>query len=943
MIQEHFAELIAELYRSPQLEHEIDGIRVRLPRWILRDLGSLESDWVALPDGLKDLRHARFLRISRTSDRAVQIGDFVYSCRRPPEEGAWVVDLGVLARQPRLWLGNAQLFAAVPCRAGWDVRSDPWDSILLLPDDHAPRRDRGVDDLGSGLPPELRRFHRRLAEALLGEDQRCRTELKELGRDLPELDERLASVLRSRLATLARHPSEELRCLAYRILLLDRRAAEEDPGFGHFLDSGLSFLNEESIQILARASVGPRRLTALRRRLSEYRRRIEWPARPVVRQQIQHILTLLGDFVRHQEIYYKSVRAELASWILLGEDEELAAFAQTQLARNFLWFEERLDRQHVDLEAEQWQRIARFDDDVDLPTRERMRVLVCETSFLEQAVILAHEEEEFRVQHIAAAGLWISRVQARGNFRLLRVSVNTRAARHFDLLVVLREDMDAEDVRQTNNWLLAIAGHPQGNRAIPRFGCARPELSAMAMEFVNDLTVEARLRILGAAAHPHELSPSLTDWRRIYISAMSAVFRAWDHGYRKVIPGQLTPANISVPEEDFQESSLVLSLTDWKAYEGPLSLVGPLYTHFYQRTYAQIPATTELLEVDWIFDACREGLGDDPIRTFLAELEEEVEALPRGQVPPELRRSIRRSRRALEESAWIPLAVPSAVRRYWAWTVVNPNATVEARIDQVEGLLRLYDLGRFGERARYLVFQQTVLRDANEEFHSIFARLLAKIDGGGSAVHHVELSELQATLENDEERSAFRHLAFPRSLPLDSPEIVAYGDWENPSVAVRSKIVDRLGEDYQVREPMTPDEVGQLYRLFFRRRFPKAVSEFDRYLIAIDHSDRLIAGVCYQHLRRDTTYMEGVVVDRSVEARGVASALLEDFCARLAAEGVAVVQTGFFMQSFCEGRGFRLDRRYSGLVRFLGEEAGKKVREEDPGHSSPDSAPFRRD
>ena len=32
-------------------------------------------------------------------------------------------------------------------------------------------------------------------------------------------------------------------------------------------------------------------------------------------------------------------------------------------------------------------------------------------------------------------------------------------------------------------WMLAIGGYPIGARALPRFGCVRPELAAMALEF----------------------------------------------------------------------------------------------------------------------------------------------------------------------------------------------------------------------------------------------------------------------------------------------------------------------------------------------------------------------------------------------------------------------------------------------------------------------------
>lgn len=919
-IEENFAEVIEELYRSPELVHEVDGIQVTTSRWILRDMGALETDWVASDRGLRNLRLGTRLTIGR-EDGGIRVGDFIYDSEFDR------IDLGVLARQPRLWLGNAELFHFVPCREGWDVHVPGMDETLHLSQDLAPRPDP-VPHRATGLQGDVLRFHRELVTTFFADEETTLKALEQLGNQLPELDERLATVLLSRLATLSRHPSEEVRCLAYRILLLDERSAREDPGFGHFLDSGLSFLNEESIRILARSSVGPRRLEALRRRLAEYRRSIQWPAREVVRQQLERILVLLSDFVRHQDFYYKPVRAELASWIMLEEDPELSAFADEQLSRLFLWFEERLDRQHVPLAREEWEQIAVFDADVSPPVQERMRHLVCETAFLEQAVVLAHEEESFRVQSIAPDGLWVSRFQARGAFQLLRVSVNTQAARHFDLLVVLRQDMNVEDVRQTNNWLLAIAGHPLGTRALPRFGCARPELAAMAMEFVSDLTVEERLRLLGTPADLAGRGSTAAQWRQLYVRAMTAVFRAWDHGQRRVIPGQLTPANISVPEEDFQESSLILSLADWRPYAGPLSLVEPLYRHFYRRTRAQIPATGDLLEVGWIFDAFREALGDDEARLFLTELREQIASERDGRVEPELRRAVDQSLEDIESARWVPLAVLSAVERFRSWERANPDATLEARLDLVERLVGLYRLERFGEAARYRLFADTVLADAGDDFQRALDRLLRRLDREPEipAVRRVELSDLQATLEEDRHLTAFRRLAFPRSLPLQSPEIIAYGDSHSPSVTLRTQIVDRKGEEYEVREPMTPEEVGQLYRLFFRRRFPKAVSEFDCYLVAIDHSERVIAGVCYQHLPWKTTYMEGVVVDRAVQGRGVASALLEDFCARLRSQGVEVVQTGYFMQAFCAGRGFHLDRRWSGLVRFLDPVS----REEDP-------------
>jgi hypothetical protein len=62
------------------------------------------------------------------------------------------------------------------------------------------------------------------------------------------------------------------------------------------------------------------------------------------------------------------------------------------------------------------------------------------------------------------------------------------------------------------------------------------------------------------------------------------------------------------------------------------------------------------------------------------------------------------------------------------------------------------------------------------------------------------------------------------------------------------------------------------------------------------------------------------VVNAAVTSRGIASALLEDFAVRMASRGVKVLRTSYIMRDFCEQRGFRLDRRWGGLVRMLADE-----------------------
>ena len=61
----------------------------------------------------------------------------------------------------------------------------------------------------------------------------------------------LASLIRRRLEALARHPVERIRCQAYSIMLLNRPMTDYRTVFPAFIQSGLSFLNDEFIQKLA--------------------------------------------------------------------------------------------------------------------------------------------------------------------------------------------------------------------------------------------------------------------------------------------------------------------------------------------------------------------------------------------------------------------------------------------------------------------------------------------------------------------------------------------------------------------------------------------------------------------------------------------------------------------------------------------------------------------
>jgi long-subunit acyl-CoA synthetase (AMP-forming) len=916
VIEEHFAETIEGLYRKSFVEIEHEGLHVRVPRWFYRDLGVLETALESTPDGLFNRRTEALLPLGpRPEGQGVLVGDLIYHLRDD------VVDLGVFARQPMLWVGNPSLTAFCPCKEGWDLPLGGISPQLTLP-----RREEGEDSRREPATPPglhsggLARVNELATAALFAPPEPALDAVRSLKEALADADERLGPLIRRRLEALARHPTLEVRCLAYQILLLDEPTPDYGQVFPAFLHSGLPFLSADSIQAIAHARVEPNRLDALRRRLAHYRRHLTWPATPHVRQAFEDVFALLGDFARVHPEFYATVRAELVSWTLHDADPDLAAHASEAFERLGAWYEGHLAESGEDADPERWRGKLAYQDRLTESEIERLESVLVGTTFLKEAVRLAFDDARFDLGDVSAEGIWVSRVFSLPTHRMYRVSVNTAPGDHYDLLLVLRRDVDAASVRQSIRWMITLHSQTLGAPVVPRFACARSTLGAFSMAWVTDLSAWERIREFGARREA-ESRPGRREWRDLFVRALSAFFAGWLHSDRRIVPGTVTPTNIAVPGPDYRTDVTVLSLAGWQPYGGPLSLVRPMHRNFFRRTAGHYPAAREMLDVGWIFEACVEALGVEEARGFLGALREQLHATRPAGLEAELRPALERQLSLLDTQHYVPLAVRCAVERYEAWDAANADATAEARQQQIESLYRLYDVERFGTAARYILYRRTYFGRAEPAVLEAFDELLQRMHEQSEVrpTRMLELSGLQSALERPEDRLVLSRLVFPGaelSKPLDL-DAVGERDRAHARVVVTSHLTDNQSQDYRVREPIAPGEIGRLLRLFLGVGLPIKVAPGQLYYVVLNREDQIVAGICYRQPEPTVAHLDGLVRARSLKGRGLSSELLEDFCSRMATRGVGVVSTHFVSQEFFGDHGFRVDRRWGGLVRFL--------------------------
>jgi len=899
--------LLDDLYRRRTLVW--GERRLLVPDWVLRDLGLLEDEIVVAGEALVNRRSGARLRLGPGRRPGwLRIGDLEYR----PTEPSQVLDLGLFARQPLLWVGNPELQTFLPCRDGWDARLIGVDEQVLLPArtsdaDEAVCPPRREDRLGS-LDALCR-------EVLFGEFATARTAVTAREARLPKAPPREAVLIRRRLESLAGHPRLEIRCDAYRILVLD----EPEPDYGRYLAafvaSGQPFLCPDSIAAIARDASEPERLLSFRRRLHAYRQHLTWPAAPEVRGIFADLLRLLVDFARNHPENLPTVRRELLCWCLFRQDPPLAQHAHARLDELTTWHRARLQAAAPPREA--WADRLAFQDGLEPAEITSLREVLTSTTFLAESVALVFDET-FDLADIPPAGVWVSRTLSQPFPSRYRVSINTRSGHHFDLLLVLREDLADPEVMETFQRVAAIRAWPTDTPVLPRLGALRPALGAASLAFASGLSIWDRIRQQGATADA-VTAYGARNWRRLLVAGMAVVITAWRHSGREIVPGMVHPANVIVSDRDWQKSDLVISLAGWRRYAGPLDLVRPLLKNFLRLPASHYPALQGLFDDGWLGDAVAEALGPGEGREFLNEIVAALEREPFAEGGPDLVARLRRFARELAVRYRPPLVVERAADRYRRWREMNADPSPRARSDQLESLVRLYRLDREGEPACFTLFRQTYLSEAPDAARRACDQLVARLFRHPDlrASRTVELSDLQAALLDPEDRLALGRLAFPQSAIGHHPAVQSVGDPARGHVVLVTDIADDHGGRYLVREPRDAAEMGRLYRLFLQSGFPLAISEADRHLVVVDRHEHLMGGVVWRIDTAGEPHLDGVVVTDSLRGRGLARVLLEDFSDRLADDGHAVLRTHFSLQGFFEHLGFRVDRQRGGLVKQL--------------------------
>ncbi len=906
LILKNYQSLIDSCYERNFVDLKMQGFYIRIPRWFYRDLGILESDILIRQNSIYDRVNNRELICRKTDENCYQIGNLIYTHETNN------LDFDILAKQPLLWAGNQPFRDFSPVKEIWEVDLKYFHKRVKLPLISNSSKSSSENFKSPGLAELIANYSLIVADKS-NDNQTALTNIELL---ISNTDSNLIELIKLRLESLAYHPIENIRCRAYMILLTHDAFAFHSSGYFTFLESGFSFLNEEYIAKITSHKFEKRRLETLRQRLFIYRTQLKWPVNRLLVKQFENIFRLLVQFVKKYGHYYEPVRSELVNWMMHDDDEKISEIAHKYFIEVSEYYEKKIQNAFRVEDKNEWKKKITFDDGVPEKAKSQLFSILTTTTFLKQSVMLAFDKHEFCLDDLTEYGIWISNITHTHENNIFRMCVNTKNGERFDFQLVINENLKSRRNLETVFWLMIISSYPYGSKVLPKLGCARPELSIRSVIYHDELTAWGHIRILSNEILSADKKADLSQLQKIFVYSMKSILMGWRNSGKKIIPGFISMSNVILPNKDYMDAGRLLSLNGWVYYSSPISLILPFYKNFYKKTISHYSWISGHLDLNWIFDSIMEVLGEKEGLNFLKELESDFQKYDfvdgRNQLLYELKKYLKDY-----PKCFIPMILSNAIDNFINWQFLNDAATPEATIDTIFTFFDKYELNQVSDYNRYYFFRHTYFRNHSIEIRNAFDRLLKIIDlrDYTDVTELNELSDLQFNLTNKNDKLVFSKMVFPYQL---IPKQLAYDYTDNIfGNTIKTKIVDAGKNNYFIYETFKPSEIGLLYRLFHKENYTMKYGEGYRYYVMQDKYDRLVGGLSFKEIDKNTVFLDGTVIVQELKGLGLGSSMLEVFFERLKQKDIEVVKTHFEIQDFLKKIGFKVDKNYGAMVKFL--------------------------
>jgi hypothetical protein len=520
-------------------------------------------------------------------------------------------------------------------------------------------------------------------------------------------------------------------------------------------------------------------------------------------------------------------------------------------------------------------------------------------------------------------GIWVSQLESRNNKSVYRITVQTRFQGAFDFSLHLNRNLPPAKVKEEIKWLILGGMNKKGERLLPHFGGYWEEYELWTEAFVPRDSV-ARFIEKENKKNDEEARQRLRElWPHFVWNTASAYMNFWTVTNYKIQLANPRPENITVPTHDYQTGTLLYSVSKRINSDSPKDFFVNFHKLFIKDTLEKYSFLDKKSIWNYIFSGVTECEGESKTIGLINKFTEEVKVDGGIEDKDEILFRAEEFIKSVSNDGFIPKNLFFAIKRFHRWRALNQDADINAQAQMLYELYETYQLFDFEKEhitARPKFFLNTAFAESSENIKTALKNIIIKQRSGEvNAEKSQQLYSELLSLPNlsDDEKFFLTRLNYPYLKPKDTAALIRSESFGADASNLVVQLTDEEGNPFLIRSPISPKEISRLHSLFLDSNLVVNFRPEHRFLVALSERGFIIGGLFYEMTDEQTVHMEKIVISTRYRRTGISENLMNEFLKRLKSEHIRYVTTGFFRPEYFYKFGFKVEKKYSGLVKEL--------------------------
>ncbi len=928
VIEENFAQVIDTMYEKDHIDLFVDGLDIRVPNWFLREKGCLSGDIKAGSSRIiiKKLNLELNISVIDKENHLVKIGSFIYKIT------SHYIDLQIFLTNPLYWIGNVALLEFTGDSIfQWYRQRDLDEKIKFFAvDDEIEINEikfAKLQRINSGNEVSLNGLNIAAIELQVNKEEYSLFAANYLSK---LMDDDTLPIFKLTKHILFRPQLTKYLSSRRRLFLVASKflpTSDLNMVFDTYQEISNDLLDEMTITNFVENGKGIESLETVEQQIKKAFEE-KSKNKGVDDTSLNGLLNLLCNLGIRHPARYKQIRQIFVRYQLIKDWNGFSVLAGDLLTKVRTGFREWLGENKtvaVDIETGEeygWEDVLAFEPDILQDDKNKITNSIIKTPLVREAIFLFSKRVTIRLSDLLPSGIWISYIGEFDFVSCYRAAVQTRFHGSFEFIINVSKQKDFDEVRNQVNWEILAGSKVSGQVLAGEVGGLWEEYNIWSQEYISSYTVYHFIK--RSIRKKDDQEKRLNNlWPFFVWNATTAYYNFWKITDYQMMISEPSNKNIVIPTHDYQTGTRLISITNRIASNSIYDFLQKLHEHFIKSTEAEFPFLHRETIWNYVFSGIINAEGTVKGVQVLNDLLIQKEKLYEVENSNRVEECLKEFLSNIERNGFLPKRLYFAIKRFHRWFRLNKDATASA---QAEMLNELYDTYRLSElelsfpATRTRFFFETVFLNSSRNLRSILKEIITE-QRKREITKEDALSKFsniknELDISGDEEYFISR-LTYPHIKPADFVELIYSKSEGAPSVNLVVQYLDYDGNPFSIRKPVSPKEISRLHQLFLEENLMVTFKAEHEFLVAISDRGYIIGGLFYFRSSEDTVHMDKIVVSERYRRLGISDKLMNELFNRQLAEKIDYITTGFFRPEYFYKFGFKIEKKYTGLVKQL--------------------------